>query len=243
MALGVTGEALAAAIERIEAAATVERTASLAEAVALATTKADRELTARQARNARYYAANRLKASESKTVKTDQDDIKTTKTVSDAKPPAYVGSNSTLPSLRSEEPVGGGVDAGERVSVSPDDWPTGKASDHADLLIATVASPWLDPSKSPDLVTTRGRVAAWKRDGASWEHDVLPVVTGLCANRRARISSWKFFDQAVCRSIAENRAALEIPEASGRRQTGPPSWVDQISAVNAEARRRVLEAD
>lgn len=149
----------------------------------------------------------------------------------------------SLPSLRSEELGGGGGDAGERVSASPDDWPSGKASDHADLLIATVASPWLDPCKSPDLVTTRGRVAAWKRDGASWEHDVLPVVTGLCANRRARISSWKFFDQAVSRSIAENRAALEIPEAAGRRQTGPPSWVDQLSAVNAEARRRVLEAD
>lgn len=104
MALGVTGEALAAAVERIEEAATVERTASLAEAVQLASAKADRELTTRQARNARYYEAKRLKASESKTIKTPQDDTKTIKTLSDAERLAScAGSNSTLPSLRSEE--------------------------------------------------------------------------------------------------------------------------------------------
>lgn len=144
-------------------------------------------------------------------------------------------------SLRSEE-LGGGGGGGAREAdqPNPDDWPAGNASAHAELLIQAVASPWLDPQKSPDLVTTRGRIAAWKRDGASWEHDVLAVVIGLCANRRAKVSSWKFFDAAVSRSIADNRAALEIPEASGRRQTGPPSWVDQIAATNAEARRRVL---
>lgn len=142
--------------------------------------------------------------------------------------------NPSLPSLRSEElVVGGGVVGRERASQT-DDWPEGKASDHAEQLIAAVASPWLDPCKSPDLVTTRGRVAAWKRDGASWEHDVLPVVTGLCANRRARISSWKFFDAAVARSIAENRAALEIPD--GRvvpfRGTGPPRTIDEKSSAS-----------
>jgi hypothetical protein len=92
-------------------------------------------------------------------------------------------------------------------------------------------------------VTTRGRLAAWKRDGASWEHDVLPVVTGLCAGRRSRIASWKFFDQAIARSIADNRAALEIPEAGRVRATGPPGGLAaQIGAEWAEARRRVLES-
>lgn len=150
----------------------------------------------------------------------------------------------SLPSLRSEElVVGGGVGERERVRQT-DDWPDGKASDHAEQLLAIVASPWLDPCKSPDLVTTRGRVAAWKRDGASWEHDVLPVVTGLCANRRARISSWKFFDAAIARSIAENRQALEIPEA-GRvvpLRPGGESFADRNAADIAEARRRVLES-
>lgn len=140
----------------------------------------------------------------------------------------------SLPSLRSEElGVGGGVTP-ERVQPT-DDWPAGKASDHAELLIRTVESPWLDQNKSPDLVTTRGRIAAWKRDGASWEHDVLPVVTGLCANRRSRISSWKFFDAAISRSIGENRAALEIPEASSVipfRNTGPPRTIDEKSSAS-----------
>lgn len=148
----------------------------------------------------------------------------------------------SLPSLRSEEVGGGGVGA-DAVPLL-DDWPAGKADHHAGLLVEAVGSPWLDPCKSPDLVTTRGRVAAWKRDGASWEHDVLPVVTGICANRRSRISSWKFFDQAISRSIAENRAALLIPEATGHRSTGPPrSFAAEQAAIVAEARRRVLETD
>lgn len=138
--------------------------------------------------------------------------------------------DTSLPSLRSEEVVGGGGSA-SAIPVS-DDWPSGKADHHAKLLVEAVASPWLDPNKSPDLVTTRGRVAAWKRDGASWEHDVLPVVTGLCANRRGRVSSWKFFDAAICRSIAENRAALEIPEARGNRPTGPPRTIDEKSSAS-----------
>jgi hypothetical protein len=81
---------------------------------------------------------------------------------------------------------------------------------------------------------------AWKREGASWEHDVLPVVAGVCANRRSRIASWKFFDQAVARSIADNRAALEIPIAQPRA-TGPPSLMDRITAERAEARRIALQ--
>jgi hypothetical protein len=237
MALGVTGEALVAAVERIEDAATVERAASLAEAVEIATAKADQDLTARQARNSRYYQ-KRLKASENKTFKTDSDASKTIKTLSDGQP--LTGARvviPSLPSLRSEEV--GGVGGGTREA---DDWPGGKASDHAERLIADMASPWLDPSKSPDLVTTRGRLAAWRRDGASWEHDVVPVVTALCANRRSKIGTWKFFDQAIARSIAENRAALDIPAAGQLRQTGPPTSItDKIAAENAEARRRAFE--
>lgn len=150
----------------------------------------------------------------------------------------------SLPSLRSEElAVVVGECAGERVQV--DDWPTGKASDHADLLIAAVASPWLDPSKSQDLVTTRGRLAAWKRDGASWEHDVLPVVAGLAAKRHARIGTWKYFDAAISQSIADNRAALEIPEAGTvirLHATGPPRTIDEKSSAAWDyAERRIAE--
>lgn len=143
----------------------------------------------------------------------------------------------SLPSLRSEEVVVVGVER-EREA---DDWPAGKASDHVRLIVTEIASPWLDPSKSPDLVTTAGRLVAWRREGASWEHDVVPVIRGLCANRRTRIASWKFFDERIARSIADNRAALEIPEAGAVRATGPPtSLTDRIAAEHAEARRRAL---
>lgn len=129
---------------------------------------------------------------------------------------------------------GGGGEARERAS---DDWPEGKARDHAKLLVETVASPRLDPSKSPGLVTTMGRLEAWKRDGASWEHDVVPVVTALCAKQRGPVSTWKFFDQAIARSIADNRAALEIPEADARpRAQGPPSLTDRIADEATQAR-------
>lgn len=145
-----------------------------------------------------------------------------------ARPSPHVGAGAQVvtpfsSSLRSEEVGGGGVDATASAdSPPPDDWPLGSASRHAELLVEAIASPWLDPIKSPDLVTTRGRIACWKRDGASWEHDVLPVVMGLCTGRRSRISSWKFFDQAICRSIADNRQALSIPEATDVRPNRNP---------------------
>lgn len=136
---------------------------------------------------------------------------------------------------------GGGASASEIETT--DDWPEGKAQDHARLIVAEVASPRLDPMKSPGLVTTAGRLMAWKRDGASWEHDVLPVVASVCAKQRGPVSTWKFFDQAIARSMADNRAALEIPSAGeGRRATGPPmSLTDRIAAEHAESRRMALE--
>lgn len=176
---------------------------------------------------------------------TSRDVRVTPRTSRDSSPHAGAGAqvvNPSLPSLRSEEVVGGGVGVtGERVPV-PDDWPSGKAREHAAILVETVASPWLDPSKSPDLVTTAGRLSAWKLAGASWEFDVLAVVSGLTANRRSRIASWKFFDDAIARSIADNRQALEIPEAGAVRATGPPrlSLTQQIGAENAEAKRRAF---
>lgn len=145
-------------------------------------------------------------------------------------------------SLRSEEIGGGG---GEAREAPVDDWPEGKPTELTRKLIDAVGSPWLDPSKSHGLVTTAGRIAAWKRDGASWEHDVVPVVSALCAKQRGPVSSWKFFDQAIGRSISDNRAALQIPQAGDVvpfRGTGPPqSFADRLSAERAEARRRALE--
>jgi hypothetical protein len=99
------------------------------------------------------------------------------------------------------------------------DWPEGDARRHAELLSQAANTIRLDPSRQPGLTTTLGRLAAWRRDGASWEHDVLPVVTTIAAKPGQPISSWKFFDAPIAQSIADNAAALKIPEARHASQT------------------------
>ncbi|MFZ2252669.1 MAG: helix-turn-helix domain-containing protein [Minisyncoccia bacterium] len=110
------------------------------------------------------------------------------------------------------------------------DWPEG---DPAKVLISEIASPWLDPHKTAGLVTTAGRVSAWRREGASWQDDVIPVIAGICQRRKAPVSSWQFFDAAIAQSIANNRAGLTIPEA----RAGPESITDRMEAERVEARR------
>ncbi|MGX5635361.1 helix-turn-helix domain-containing protein [Brevundimonas diminuta ATCC 11568] len=119
------------------------------------------------------------------------------------------------------EPV---VQLVETVVESPEptpanDWPEGDARRHAELLVELAATVRLDVARQPGLTLTAGRLAAWRRDGASWEHDVVPVVTSLARKRGQAIASWKFFDAAVAQSIADNRQALRIPEARHAAQT------------------------
>lgn len=199
-------------------------------------------MTPRQARNQRYYEnRKRLKASEKRLN-------------SDAQIGLPQASESVLKRLKASEiktSLARGEDNPSRLVISGDvvdvvvererendfdDWPK---RDPAKVLVELVASPWLDPAKSPGLITTAPRLAAWKRDGASWTHDVVPVVTGLCANRRAAISTWKFFDQAIAQSIADNRQALNIPEARAPPAKGS-TFADRLAEEQAEVRRRVL---
>jgi uncharacterized protein YdaU (DUF1376 family) len=153
--------------------------------------------------------------------------------------PAYVAPPSPL--TPPDGGIGGVVGASAPVLVSVSDWPEGNAEAHAKRLVELVGSAHLDLNRSTSLVMTTGRLAAWRRDGASWEHDVVPVVTATMAKRREPVQSWKFFDAAVARSIADNREALTIPDAATRtRATGPPSWSAQVDAATAEARRRLV---
>lgn len=113
------------------------------------------------------------------------------------------------------------------------DWPKG---DPAKVLIETIASPRLDPSKSQGLVTTAGRLAAWRREGASWEFDVLPAVRAAVRKTGPPIGTWKYFDAAVAQSIADNRQALKIPEAHERpRQDQPNAREDRLGRMLAGA--------
>lgn len=136
------------------------------------------------------------------------------------------GTCSAVPGDSSESPQGLGLQGTETgtgikltaddasVRRAVDDWPTGLAADHARLLCDAAATVHLDLSRQPGLTTTLGRVHAWRSAGASWDHDVLPVVTSIARKARRAISSWKFFDDAIAQSIADNRAALTIPEAT-----------------------------
>jgi hypothetical protein len=132
------------------------------------------------------------------------------------------------------------VDVSASAGDQPDDWPTGN---HVEALVAEVSSPRLDPDKSQGLHLTAGRLVAWRRDGASWQFDVLPVVKAACAKSKTPIATWKYFDTAISVSIAENRRALEIPDAAATpRGQGPPmTFAAQIGAENTEARRRAFE--
>jgi len=140
-------------------------------------------------------------------------------------PRAHVRDNNPTKVLTGKAVVVVSADARET-----DDWPE---ADPSKALIAEVASPWLDPMKTPGLVLTAARVSAWRREGASWRDDVIPVVTTACQRRKSAIQSWQFFDAAIAQSIANNRAGLTIPEA----RAGPMNLSDQIIAERAEAHR------
>lgn len=132
------------------------------------------------------------------------------------------------------------------VSVA-DDWPEGDARHHAELIVAEASTAYLDPSRQPGLATTTGRLHAWRRDGASWAHDILPVVVAIAQRQRRPIGTWKFFDAAVAQSIADNRAALSIPKAqnhaaaahvlrpSPKRQSRDANLARALAAADAVA--------
>lgn len=161
-----------------------------------------------------------------------------TSTISQASEPARVRGNIT----NSENITNYTLPNADAIS---EDWPEGKASDHAKLICTEMASPWLDMDKSQGLVTTTGLLARWKRNGASWEHDVLPLIRGRLMNRRQAVTTWGFFDRAIDETIAANRAALLIPEAGEIipfRQVGPPkSYAEQSSAAWDYAMGKIAE--
>jgi hypothetical protein len=99
----------------------------------------------------------------------------------------------------------------------PGDWPMGDANVWASCLVEAASTSRLDPSRTPGLITTLGCLVRWKRGGASWQFDVLPIVTSICRKRGPPISTWTYFDKPIAQSVADNRKALEIPEASHER--------------------------
>ena len=103
-----------------------------------------------------------------------------------------------------------------------DDWPAGRAFDHALILTDLARTPNLDINRSPGLGQSIGRLARWRQDGhASWEHDIVPVVTALAQKSARPIGTWAYFDAAIGESIAANRRALTIPEHTDVQRPDP----------------------
>lgn len=115
--------------------------------------------------------------------------------------------------VAAREPANDPVPVVQVVEAVVSDWPEGTPYDHGELLCEAAQSHRLDLTKQPGLGSTIARLAAWRRDGASWEHDVVPVVTTIARKPGRPITLWKYFDAAIAQSIADNAAALKIPEA------------------------------
>lgn len=107
---------------------------------------------------------------------------------------------------------------------SEDDWPDGKPFDHAQILVREAEAVNFSLDRSPGLGQGIAALHRWRRDGASWEHDVVPVVTALARKARTPIKSWSYFEDAVAANVAATRAAMTIPEHTDvhRPRTGQP---------------------
>jgi uncharacterized protein YdaU (DUF1376 family) len=77
--------------------------------------------------------------------------------------------------------------------------------------------------------------------------EVLDAIAMTAMRQKARgklIPTWKWV-QADAIALRDKRLNAVNPEAAEvvpLRATGPPNWADQQAAINAEARRRVLES-
>jgi hypothetical protein len=75
----------------------------------------------------------------------------------------------------------------------PDDWPEAFA---LKILVDTINSPWLDPSKSGGLQMP-GEIGQWRTNHCSWTEDVLPVVSAMAGKAKKAIGSWSYFTKAI----------------------------------------------
>lgn len=122
---------------------------------------------------------------------------------------------------------------GSQAPEPPTDWPA-VGENLAALAAREVNSAMLDPARTPGLVTTAARMAAWKRAGASWREDVIPALQVLTAAATEPIKSWAYFDGAIARSVSARSRPLEVGEAVAGRGV-VVSLGDRIAEEHARA--------
>lgn len=177
------------------------------------------------ARQARYAERKRQKTSEN--VSDDASDVRTSEPPFPSSPPAP----PQLPI-----PPSGSVTTREGC----DDWPTGKASDHAKTLEALNLR--IDPARKTGLVTSVGEIARWRQQGYSWALDVIPIVTAHAVRARADpVGTWTYFAQPIAQSHANRTRPAETvtPQASHERRYRP---ADKFERHQANLERAVAGA-
>ena len=122
---------------------------------------------------------------------------------------------------------------GSQAPEPPTDWPA-VGENLAVIASREVNSAMLDPARTPGLVTTAARMAAWKRAGASWREDVIPALQVLTAAATEPIKSWAYFDSAIARSVSARSRPLEVGEAVAGRGV-VVSLGDRIAEEHARA--------
>lgn len=153
------------------------------------------------------------------------------------KPHAGVRAGASKPEPEPEE-----EGADDRVRDVVDDWPDGSDQDHADSLCAEANTVHLDKSRESGLTVSAGRIHAWRRDGASWERDVRPVVLSIAGRAKAPIKTWAYFDRAVAEAKANNNRALPEGDQHGNGTSpGRSRRDDDIHAMLEGARQAVNE--
>lgn len=124
-----------------------------------------------------------------------------------------IGSNLNIEGSNDPSRVGV-VSAGAN---DPDDWPAGKATDHAAFLAKI--NPHIDPSKRQGLVTSVGELARWRLMGFSWDLDVIPAVIAHASKPGSSlIGTWTYFATAIARSHADRNRPPEAIELENRRE-------------------------
>ena len=113
--------------------------------------------------------------------------------------------------------VGGVVETREAVSA---DWPD--AAPMA-VLVALANSPFLDPTKSPGLITTSGEIVRWRQAGCSWDQDVVPTIQGETAKGRSPFRSWAYFTAAVLRQRDRRLTDLPSPQPEEAHERSRPA--------------------
>ena len=88
-----------------------------------------------------------------------------------------------------------------------------------DRVCKAVNSPYLDPNKSPGLVTTSAYVQRWCGMGLDLETEIVPIISAKCAalNGHGRaFGTFKYFDGMMLDAVAAKKSAQETPDVSAR---------------------------